>query len=66
MAKYCDACGTPMGTRDLLRDGDRCQSCYAPTPAPKKGGTGILQFVADLEARNPLAGGTGPLGLPER
>lgn len=66
MAKYCLQCGEPLGTRDLLHDASRCDRCRerAALDAPKKRGkSGLLRFVADLERRHPLAG-TGELPMP--
>lgn len=63
MARYCDLCGDPLGTRDLLHGGDACERCRSAAPRPQKAGSGMLQFMEELETRNPLRG-TGKLNLP--
>ena len=63
MAKFCDACGDPIGTRELIHDHVSCDRCRAEATKPQKIKSGILQFVAELDARSPLRG-TGRLDLP--
>ncbi|HEY9721509.1 MAG TPA: hypothetical protein V6D47_05820 [Oscillatoriaceae cyanobacterium] len=66
MSKYCLQCGEPMGTRELLHDTascDRCRERTALAKPEKRSKSGLLDFVAEIERRNPLAG-TGKLKLP--
>ena len=58
MAKFCLACGDPLGTRQLMHDTSTCERCRASAALskPAKAKSGLLQFVEDIERRNPLPG----------
>ena len=64
MSKFCLTCGDPMGTRQLLHDSSTCDKCRAAaavgTPE-KQSKSGLLNFVENVERRNPM---TGRLSLP--
>lgn len=63
MSKYCLTCGDPMGTRQLIHHTSTCDKCTAQAAAsqPEKAKSGLLNFVEQVEKRNPL---TGRLSLP--
>lgn len=54
MAKFCLACGDPLGTRQLMHDAGTCDRCRerAALAKPTKRPGGLLRFIA----RRPLAG----------
>ena len=65
MAKFCLACGDPLGTRQLMHDASTCDTCReaAALSQPAKAKSGLLKFVEEVERRNPIPG-TGRLNLP--
>lgn len=67
MRKTCINCGDPLGTRQLLHSDELCDRCrnlqQLGQLGEKKAKTGLLQFVEEIERRNPLAG-TGRLTVP--
>lgn len=64
MAKFCLACGEPLGTRQLMHDTSTCERCRErAATGDGKAKSGLLRFVEEVEKRNPLTG-TGRLTLP--
>ena len=58
MAKFCLACGDPLGTRQLMHDAGTCDACRerAALSKPHKAKSGLLQFVENVDGRHPLSG----------
>ena len=64
MAKFCLACGEPLGTRQLMHDTSTCERCrQAAAHDEAKAGSGLFRFAEQVDQGNPLTG-TGRLTLP--